>query len=62
MREGIYESLLTEALARTIEEAAPLQPHFAAIDPAEQPTILARHVASAVLEALASAKDPDARI
>ena len=62
MREGIYESLLTDALAHKIEGAAPLQPQFGKVDPADQPAVLARYVASAVLETLEATKDPEARL
>ena len=62
MREGIYESLLTEALAQSLEEAAPLEPQFEEVDPADQPAVLARYVAGAVLEALESTRDPEARL
>ena len=62
MREGIYESLLTDALAQSIEESAPLEPQFEEVDPADQPAVLARYVAGAVLEALESTRDPEARL
>ena len=62
MREGIYESLLTDALAQRIEESSALEPQFEAIDPADQPAVFARYVASAVLEALESTRDPATRL
>jgi len=39
-----------------------LEPHFAAIDPADAPEVLARHVADAVKRLLADERDPDARV
>ena len=62
MREGIYESLLTDALATSISDAEPLEPLFRQVDPADQPAVLTRHVASAVLRTLESTRDPEARL
>jgi len=62
MREGIYESLLTAALAQSLEEATPLEPQFGEVDPVDQPAVLTNYVAGAVLEALESTRDPEVRL
>lgn len=60
MREGIYESLLTASLNKDIS-ALSLIPDISAVDLADQPVVLTRHVAEAVLNSLESQKDPAAR-
>lgn len=60
MREGIYESLLTTSLHKNIA-ALSFIPDISAVDLADQPAVLTRHVASAVLHSLESQKDPAAR-
>lgn len=54
MEEGLYESLVTERLGRAVEEARThgLQSHVAHVDDADQPHVLARHIAEATERAL----------
>lgn len=62
MREGIYESLITRSLSEAIAHEPALHGEVAAVDPADQPAVLARHVAQAVLEQLEATKDPETRL
>jgi superfamily II DNA or RNA helicase/HKD family nuclease len=62
MEEGLYESLVTEDLAARLGLLDGLTPSLADIDPADQPHVLARHVAAQVERALASTKDPAQRL
>lgn len=62
MWEGIYESLVTDSLLAQIASSSPLNASFAAVDPADQPSVLTRHVAQALLRALESTKDPVVRL
>jgi superfamily II DNA or RNA helicase/HKD family nuclease len=50
--EGIYEHLVTEALERDLEQAAPLQAQYAALDDADAHIALARHVGREIERAL----------
>jgi superfamily II DNA or RNA helicase/HKD family nuclease len=62
MREGIYESLVTASLLRSVEDDPALVSDLADVDPADQPSVLTRHVAQALLTRLEEVKDPDARL
>jgi HKD family nuclease len=62
MREGLYESLLTDALTRDIESSTGLTPQYGDVDPADQPGVLSREVARAVLHALESTNDSTERL
>jgi superfamily II DNA or RNA helicase/HKD family nuclease len=46
--EGVYEHLVTEALARALEGIAPLTAEFVALDDADAHIALARHVGSEI--------------
>ena len=50
MDEGLYESLVTRQLRRTIDEARAheIDSHIEAIDVGDQSHVLARHVAEAI--------------
>ncbi len=61
MDEGIYESLHTEGLRARIE-ASGLLSDRRAVEKADQPHVLARHVAHIVERAIASEKDESERI
>jgi hypothetical protein len=58
MQEGLYESLVTEELAAALEQLDGLSTALGDIDPADQPHVLARHVASQVERRLAEIRDP----
>jgi len=60
--EGLYESLLTNELSVALKALGDLVPTVAAIDPADQPHIMARHIGEAVTRTLDDIKDPAARV
>ncbi|GAA2540866.1 DUF3427 domain-containing protein [Pseudonocardia hydrocarbonoxydans] len=60
--EGVYESLRTAALDADLARSPELTPRFAAVDPADEPHVLARHVATAVERALDAERDPARRL
>ena len=62
MQEGLYESLVTEALAARLEAIDELTTSLGEIDAANQPHVLARHVAAQVERALTSTRDPAQRL
>ena len=57
--EGLYELLNTDLLDQRLVRNAELQPMLAAVEDEDTPDILARHVADAVRNALASAQPAD---
>ncbi len=62
LRAGAHESLRTTALDAALREISDdLTPRWAAVDPAEQPRVLARHVASLVERTLAD-RTPEQRV
>lgn len=58
---GVYESLRTSRLDAQLEHLADLVPHFADVEDADQPHVLARHVAAVVQRALQAQPDAAAR-
>lgn len=62
MEEGLYESLVTDELASRLAALSHLVPSFADVDPADQPHVLARHVAAEVERALTETRDPARRL
>lgn len=62
LTEGVYESLRTAGLDRRIGQLTGLMPRFAAVDAADAPDVLARHVADVVRRALADERDPQQRV
>lgn len=60
--EGVYEQLRTAALDATLAGVPDLDPHFLPVEDAEQPQVLARHVAAAFQRVLESESDPQRRI
>lgn len=61
--EGVYESVRTLRIDRVVSELRHrLRPHFADVDPADAPDVLARHVAEAVRRAVATEGNTDRRI
>ena len=62
MHEGIYESLVTQALSRQLGTLADIERSFRTVDEADQPEVLARHIAQVMVRALSDAKDTAARV
>ncbi|MCL8250604.1 DUF3427 domain-containing protein [Aeromicrobium fastidiosum] len=62
MREGIYESLVTTSLRTAIGLEPQLASELATVDSADQPAVLTRHVAQALLERLESETSSDKRL
>ncbi|AEA26229.1 type III restriction protein res subunit [Pseudonocardia dioxanivorans CB1190] len=60
--EGVYERLRTSGLDATLAGHPHLVPHFADVEEADQPHVLARHVAVAFRRVLESETDPERRI
>ncbi len=60
--EGVYESLRTARLDRELSGLADLTPRFAPVEAADEPHVLARHVAAAVERALSGESDPARRL
>lgn len=59
--EGLYESLVTEGLERTLATAS-LTADIAPVDPADEVEVLTRHVTRELRRALSSTKDPAGRL
>ena len=55
--EGLYESLRTSGLDRSLATVHDLEPRFARVDPADAPEVLARHVARTVRQLIADERD-----
>ncbi len=62
LSDGLYESLLTQRLEARLSAATNRVPDLRAIDEAEQPEILARHVRDATLRSLSARRDPAQRV
>ena len=62
MHEGIYESLVTRALSRDLAQLVDLEPTRSPVDEADQPHVLARHVAQATERVLSATKDVETRV
>ncbi len=62
MRRGLYELLITETVAAAAEQDAAAAVEISAVHLADQPHVLARHVAVQVERALRSTQDPQARL
>lgn len=62
MRDGLYESVITDALKALIEESDDVDSRVAAVDPADEVHVLTLHLAEAVARRLSSLKDPVARL
>lgn len=61
MDEGLYESLLTDRLDRDLAARPDLSAQIAAVDDAEQPLTLARHLSPLIERALRTARTADER-
>jgi superfamily II DNA or RNA helicase/HKD family nuclease len=62
MDQGLYEALLTAQMDAEINRTVALHADVRVIDPAEQPEVLARHVAMAVTRRLSQEKNPAKRV
>ncbi|WP_152185151.1 DUF3427 domain-containing protein [Segeticoccus rhizosphaerae] len=62
MDEGLYEALLTARLAANLADDIRFVPELQLVDPAEQPAVLARHVAQATARRLTIERDPAKRV
>ncbi|WP_270888945.1 DUF3427 domain-containing protein [Pedococcus sp. 5OH_020] len=62
MLEGIYESLITRALEKRLADISTLVVHRGAIDEADEPDVLARHVRDVTLRALRQERDAERRL
>ncbi len=62
LNDGLYESVLTQRLQARLISAAGRVPDLRAIDAAEQPEILARHLRDAALRSLSAQRDPAKRV
>lgn len=62
MEPGLYESLITGALAHDLSLTDELEARIGKVDEADQPHVLARHVQELVQRVLAATKDPDKRV
>ncbi|MFD1518912.1 DUF3427 domain-containing protein [Pseudonocardia yunnanensis] len=60
--EGVYESLRTARLNEALDQLTDLTPRFATLENADEPHVLARHVATAVERALTAEGDPARRV
>lgn len=62
MDRGLHETLLTAGVARRLSELADVEQELATVDSADQPHVLARHVASLVERALRAESDTSRRL
>ena len=62
LQAGLYESLVTDELQARLALLVDLVPDITAVDPADQPHVLARHVYEAAHRALSDVKDPERRV
>ena len=61
VRDGLHEQLLTRHVRRELEALADLVQDVAAVDPADQAHVLARHLSAALVRALESASGDEER-
>jgi len=62
LRAGLYESLVTTGLERQLAAINSLDSVLKAVDAAEQPEILARHIRDAAFRTLSAQRDPARRV
>lgn len=60
--EGLYESLITRALEKRLAGLSTVDIHRGAIDEADEPDVLARHVRDVTLRALRQERDAGRRL
>ncbi|WP_101947997.1 DUF3427 domain-containing protein [Mycobacterium sp. 3519A] len=61
MELGVYESLLTQKLSRTLTEVGGIHPEYQSVDDAEQPIAVARHLAPIIERSMRLARTADDR-
>ncbi|MGA9749770.1 MAG: DUF3427 domain-containing protein [Nocardioides sp.] len=59
---GLYESVLTSALATALELPSDLESEIESVDPADQPHVLTRHIAAALNHRMNAERDPARRV
>ena len=62
MDEGLYESVVTSELERRLEALLDLESRVQKVDPADQTTVLTRHLAEAIERRLSAERDPTRRV
>ncbi|TDO35195.1 superfamily II DNA or RNA helicase, partial [Kribbella sp. VKM Ac-2527] len=62
MKPGIYDALITNGLLEALDQADGLEHVLKAVDEADQPDVLARHVRDAVLRVLGGTRDQGERV
>ena len=62
MRPGLYEELLTRQIEQMLEATPQLDREISGVDVGEQPHVLARHVAHALMRRLQKERTPEGRI
>lgn len=62
MEPGVYESLLTVSLHQALTASAGIVADLKDVDEAEQPLVIARHLAGLIEQSLRLARTPEARI
>ena len=62
LHEGLYESVVTHDLDRTLHCLTTLTPDFRKVDDADLPHVLTRHVTAVVEQALTSARSTEQRL
>lgn len=62
MERGLYEALMTAGLDDRLARQDALRAEIAAVDVAEQPQVLSRHLQSVIQRALSATKDATARV
>jgi superfamily II DNA or RNA helicase len=60
--EGLYETLITQALEQRIEGLSEPEIYRAVVDEADEPEVLARHVRDVTLRALRGERSPERRL
>ena len=61
MREGLFETVVTQGMERELA-LSDLQSEIASVDPADQPHVIGRHLNAALARRLSAEKDPDRRL
>ena len=62
LAEGLYEAVVSKRLLERLSNRPDLVEHIASVDEADQPHVLAGHVAEAVLRGLRSRRRPEDRV
>lgn len=62
MEPGVYESLLTARLHQILAASEDQVPDYKNVDEADQPHVIARHLAGLIEQAMRTARTPEARV